>query len=76
MLKFIFPMTASRPTNPDGANAYTNLAFFHGHASLYPTIDFTAKCPQGTAGASSSGDNMLPTFYRDTIFFINKPFHP
>ena len=47
----------------DGANAFTNMAFFDGHVALYPTEPFTRK---------SGTDNALIDFYRDTIFYINK----
>jgi prepilin-type processing-associated H-X9-DG protein len=60
----------------DGANAYTNMAFFDGHVSEYASQLFTAKAPSGTPGAASSGDNMLVASYRDTIFYLNKQSHP
>jgi prepilin-type N-terminal cleavage/methylation domain-containing protein/prepilin-type processing-associated H-X9-DG protein len=56
----------------DGANAYTNLAFFDGHVGQYPSVNFTAQAPSGTPGAASGGDNMLVALHRDTIFYLNK----
>ena len=56
----------------DGANAYTNFAFFDGHVGLYATEPFTRKAPAGTPGASGSGDNSLTCFNSGTIFFLNK----
>lgn len=55
----------------DGANAYTNLAFFDGHVGLYPTEPFTKKVtdPQFQGANPDSG---LVTFYQGTIFFLNK----
>jgi prepilin-type N-terminal cleavage/methylation domain-containing protein/prepilin-type processing-associated H-X9-DG protein len=42
-----------------GDNAWTNMAFFDGHVTLYPTIQFQAK------GAASN-------FRQTTIFFLGK----
>ncbi len=56
----------------DGANAYTNLAFFDGHVGLYPTEPFTRKAPAGTPGAASAGDNMATALYQETIFYLSK----
>jgi len=44
----------------DGANAFTNFAFFDGHVGLYPTIDYEKPKDQN--------DNL----YRETIFYLNK----
>jgi prepilin-type processing-associated H-X9-DG protein len=48
----------------DGANAFTNFAFFDGHVGLYPTDQFE-KDP-------NKNDNNTPNFYSETIFFLNK----
>jgi prepilin-type N-terminal cleavage/methylation domain-containing protein/prepilin-type processing-associated H-X9-DG protein len=55
----------------DGANAYTNLAFFDGHVASFPTEPFTRKCPSGVAGKSST-DNMLVYYTQETIFYLGK----
>jgi prepilin-type N-terminal cleavage/methylation domain-containing protein/prepilin-type processing-associated H-X9-DG protein len=55
----------------DGANAYTNFAFFDGHVSTYPSEPYTRLCPPGVAGAASS-DNSLIAYSQETIFFIGK----
>jgi prepilin-type N-terminal cleavage/methylation domain-containing protein/prepilin-type processing-associated H-X9-DG protein len=52
----------------DGANAYTNFAFFDGHISLYPTEPYTRKSPN----SGSTADNSLIDYYRETVFFLNK----
>jgi len=44
----------------DGANAFTNFAFFDGHVALYPTADF------------ENPKDKMDKFVRDTIFYINK----
>jgi len=44
----------------DGANAFTNFAFFDGHVSLYPTADFV------------NPKDKMDKFVRETIFYINK----
>jgi prepilin-type N-terminal cleavage/methylation domain-containing protein/prepilin-type processing-associated H-X9-DG protein len=44
----------------DGANAFTNFAFFDGHVALYPSEDF--QFPQ------NKPDNIT----RDTIFYLGK----
>jgi len=49
----------------DGANAWTNFAFFDGHVGLYETAQYTKKNKNGTGT-----DNMLVDFYRDTIFYL------
>jgi prepilin-type N-terminal cleavage/methylation domain-containing protein/prepilin-type processing-associated H-X9-DG protein len=59
----------------DGLNAWTNLAFFDGHVGYYPTEKFTRACPTADLAlyqGAGSGDNMLVTFYSETIFFLNK----
>jgi prepilin-type N-terminal cleavage/methylation domain-containing protein/prepilin-type processing-associated H-X9-DG protein len=58
-----------------GDDAWTNLAFFDGHVALYPTRPFSrAATPEeiDQCEGAGSGDNALITFYRDTIFFLNK----
>jgi prepilin-type processing-associated H-X9-DG protein len=55
----------------DGANAYTNFAFFDGHVGLFPTEPYTKLCPAGVPGKSST-DNSLPYFHNETIFFLSK----
>jgi prepilin-type N-terminal cleavage/methylation domain-containing protein/prepilin-type processing-associated H-X9-DG protein len=55
----------------DGANAYTNLAFFDGHVALYPTEPYTRLCPKGVAGKSST-DNSLIAYTQETIFYLGK----
>jgi prepilin-type N-terminal cleavage/methylation domain-containing protein/prepilin-type processing-associated H-X9-DG protein len=44
----------------DGANAWTNMAFFDGHVALYPTKPF--ESPQ----------NVMDNLVKDTIFYLNK----
>ena len=44
----------------DGANAYTNIAFFDGHVALYPTRPF------------ENPKDVMDSMVRDTIFYINK----
>jgi prepilin-type N-terminal cleavage/methylation domain-containing protein len=58
----------------DGANAYWNLAFFDGHVALYPTEPFARRITsqESSQNQGANPDNGLVTFYRDTIFFINK----
>jgi prepilin-type N-terminal cleavage/methylation domain-containing protein/prepilin-type processing-associated H-X9-DG protein len=58
----------------DGANAWTNLAFFDGHVGYYATQPFTRRInpPETSQHASSNPDNGMMTFYSDTIFFLNK----
>jgi prepilin-type N-terminal cleavage/methylation domain-containing protein/prepilin-type processing-associated H-X9-DG protein len=48
----------------DGANAFTNIAFFDGHVGLYPTEPFV-KDP-------NKNDNNLPNLFRETIFYISQ----
>ena len=48
-----------KKTGPGGANAWTNMAFFDGHVSLYPTERFQAS------GA-------LGRFKDETVFFLGK----
>jgi prepilin-type processing-associated H-X9-DG protein len=55
----------------DGANAYTNFAFFDGHVGGYPTLPYTKLCPANTPGASNP-DNSLPYYHIETIFYLNK----
>ena len=50
----------------DGANAFTNLAFFDGHVGLYPSERFTRRT------ATGGNDNALVDQYQETIFFLNK----
>ena len=49
----------------NGANAFTNMAFFDGHVSLYPTIDFNTP-PPSPPGSKNPEDK----FYRETIFWL------
>jgi prepilin-type N-terminal cleavage/methylation domain-containing protein/prepilin-type processing-associated H-X9-DG protein len=51
----------------DGANAYTNLAFFDGHVGLYPSAPFAKQ-----GSSTGTPDNSLIDFYQGTIFFVNK----
>jgi prepilin-type N-terminal cleavage/methylation domain-containing protein/prepilin-type processing-associated H-X9-DG protein len=44
----------------NGANAFTNMAFFDGHVALYPTLPF------------ENPKDVMDNYYRDTIFYINK----
>jgi prepilin-type processing-associated H-X9-DG protein len=52
----------------DGANAFTNFAFFDGHVGLYPTEPYGRKSPN----AGGTPDNSLIDYYQGTIFFVNK----
>jgi prepilin-type processing-associated H-X9-DG protein len=45
---------------PDGANAYTNMAFFDGHVGLYPTVRF------------ESPKDMMDKATQEVIFYLNK----
>jgi len=56
----------------DGANAWTNFAFFDGHVGLYATEPYTRKCTDPAKYHASSSDNRLPEYYTGTIFFLNK----
>lgn len=55
----------------DGANAYTNFAFFDGHVTMFATEPYTRKAPPNTPGAAGT-DNSLPVFHNETIFFLSK----
>jgi len=44
----------------DGANAYTNFAFFDGHVALFPTAPF------------ENPKDVMDKYVRDTIFYLNK----
>jgi len=44
----------------DGANAFTNIAFFDGHVALYPTQPF------------ENPKDVMDNYIRDTIFYLNK----
>jgi prepilin-type processing-associated H-X9-DG protein len=44
----------------DGANAYTNFAFFDGHVGLYPTADYENPV------------NKMDNYRNGTIFYLNK----
>src|SRR5438552_9887230 len=55
----------------DGANAWTNFAFFDGHVGLYATEPYTRQKPAWVQNASGS-DNSLPAYYTETIFFLNR----
>jgi prepilin-type processing-associated H-X9-DG protein len=55
----------------DGADAYTNFAFFDGHVALYPTQPYGRKAPAGTPDASNP-DNSLVAYYTETVFYVNK----
>jgi prepilin-type N-terminal cleavage/methylation domain-containing protein/prepilin-type processing-associated H-X9-DG protein len=48
----------------DGANAWTNFAFFDGHVSLYPTEPYSRR------QASGGNDNALIDYWSDTIFYL------
>jgi prepilin-type N-terminal cleavage/methylation domain-containing protein/prepilin-type processing-associated H-X9-DG protein len=52
----------------DGANAFTNFAFFDGHVGLYPTAPYAKQSPNATG----TPDNSLIDYYQGTIFFVNK----
>jgi prepilin-type N-terminal cleavage/methylation domain-containing protein/prepilin-type processing-associated H-X9-DG protein len=47
----------------DGANAFTNFAFFDGHVQLYATEPY---------GRKSGSDNSLINYKQETIFYLNK----
>jgi prepilin-type N-terminal cleavage/methylation domain-containing protein len=49
----------------DGANAYTNFAFFDGHVGSYATEPYTRKSP-------NANDNSLIDYYRETIFYLSR----
>src|SRR5688500_16201216 len=58
----------------DGLNAFTNLAFFDGHVSLFPTEPF-ARSISGAESSMHKGanpDNGMVTFYHTTIFYLSK----
>jgi prepilin-type N-terminal cleavage/methylation domain-containing protein/prepilin-type processing-associated H-X9-DG protein len=60
----------------DGANAYTNFAFFDGHVGTYPTEPYGRKASAqevSTFGLSGS-DNRLGCYVTETIFFLTKQF--
>ena len=44
----------------DGANAYTNMAFFDGHVATYPTAQF------------ESPKDMMDNQRQEVIFYLNK----
>jgi len=44
----------------DGANAFTNIAFFDGHVALYPSRPF------------ENPKDVMDSMIRDTIFYLNK----
>jgi len=48
----------------DGANAYTNLAFFDGHVALFPTEPLS-RHQQG-----NGTDNALVDLHQETIFYL------
>ena len=48
----------------DGANAFTNLAFFDGHVALFPTVRFN-KNP-----LSASGQWPEDYFTQETIWWV------
>ena len=50
----------------DGANAWTNFAFFDGHVGLYPTEPYTRK-QQG-----SGSDNALVDYRTETVFYLTR----
>ena len=56
----------------DGLNAWTNLAFFDGHVSLYASEPLTRQAAQGKFPGMSNPDNNLVSYYTETIFFINR----
>jgi prepilin-type processing-associated H-X9-DG protein len=47
----------------NGANAYTNMAFFDGHVGLYPTVQFNT-------GPAASPQWPADKFTQDTIFWL------
>ena len=48
----------------DGANAFTNMAFFDGHVGLYPTAPFV-KDP-------NKADHNLANLHSETIFYLSQ----
>jgi prepilin-type N-terminal cleavage/methylation domain-containing protein/prepilin-type processing-associated H-X9-DG protein len=62
----------------DGANAYTNLAFFDGHVALFPTQPMAAPASsqERTDHGLSNPDNRLGVFQNETIFFLTKQSGP
>jgi len=54
----------------NGANAFTNFAFFDGHVSLYATEPF--EHTHTTPPAANQADNQV----REVIFYINKQWKP
>jgi len=58
----------------DGAQAFTNLAFFDGHVGFYETKPFTRTltAQEISAYGGATPDNGLVASYRETIFYINK----
>ena len=58
----------------DGANAFTNFAFFDGHVSLYPTEPYGRKATaqEVTTFGLSNTDNRLGCYVTETIFFLNR----
>jgi prepilin-type N-terminal cleavage/methylation domain-containing protein len=48
----------------DGANAWTNLAFFDGHVGYFPTEPFQRR--------ASGGDHNLEYLFSETIFYIRQ----
>jgi prepilin-type N-terminal cleavage/methylation domain-containing protein/prepilin-type processing-associated H-X9-DG protein len=58
----------------DGANAWTNLAFFDGHVGSYPTEPFSRRInfPESSLHQGANPDNGMITFYNDTIFYLGK----
>jgi len=50
----------------NGADAWTNFAFFDGHVGLYPTVRYSLASP------NKASENRLIDFYSETIFFVNK----
>jgi len=51
----------------DGANAYTNMAFFDGHVALYPTVRFNF-------GPASAPKTPQDKFKSETIFWVGHQF--
>jgi len=58
----------------NGANAWTNLAFFDGHVGYFPTEPFARQVvnPEASMHQGANPDNAMITFYSGTIFYINK----
>jgi prepilin-type processing-associated H-X9-DG protein len=52
---------------PDGANAWTNMAFFDGHVALYPTVKFNA-------GPTATPSQPQSKFKSETIFWLSYQF--